>query len=145
MLKFQPANETKLFNTGVCYQDVLGSLCRLKEVIGMIELDDLPESHQRSLLRRIKVIYLDPSWVVTILNWAHSPTRYLTIPDYSEAFPEGAFISYMDIDMARGCFKLFVCHENFPEVPIGEVPEVVGQWGIRGHTVDFGEEVEGIH
>lgn len=82
--------------------------------------------------RRLRILTVDPQYLVDLLNQASNPTRLMKIPA-GDRIPEGTVVVSVNASWPRGGIELLLAHEQFEPVPLGlEFPRVgiLDDWRI---------------
>lgn len=75
--------------------------------------------------RRLKILRVDPRYIVDLLNQAANPTQFMKIPT-GDLIPDGTVVVSLNANWSRGCIELLLSHEQFEPVEMGMEPEAVG-------------------
>lgn len=75
--------------------------------------------------RRLKILTVDPRYIVDLLNQATDPRRFMKIPA-GDQIPEGTVVVSVNANWCRGGIELLLAHEQFEPVEVGfEFPRVM--------------------
>ncbi len=75
--------------------------------------------------RRLKILQVDPRYIVDLLNQAAHPQRFMRIPA-GEQIPEDVVVVSVNADWSSNTIELLLASDQFEPVELGMSPPVVG-------------------
>lgn len=75
--------------------------------------------------RRLKILRVDPRYIVDLLNQATNPQRFMRIPA-GEQIPEDVIVVSVNADWSSNSIELLLAHDEFEPVGVGYSPPCVG-------------------
>lgn len=75
--------------------------------------------------RRLKILRVDPRYIVDLLNQATNPQRFMRIPA-GEQLPEDVVVVSVNADWSSNTIELLLAHDKFEPVEVGLCAPVVG-------------------
>lgn len=75
--------------------------------------------------RRLKILRVDPRYIVDLLNQATNPQRFMRIPA-GEQIPEDVVVVSVNADWSSNTIELLLAHDQFEPLGVGYSPPVVG-------------------
>jgi len=75
--------------------------------------------------RRLKILRVDPRYIVDLLNQATNPQRFMRIPA-GEQIPEDVVVVSVNADWSSNTIELLLAHDTFEPVQLGLSAPVVG-------------------
>lgn len=75
--------------------------------------------------RRLKILRVDPRYIVDLLNQATTPQRFMRIPA-GEQIPEDVVVVSVNADWSSNTIELLLAHDQFEPLGVGHSPPVVG-------------------
>jgi len=91
---------------------------------------------------RVKIVFLDPRFAVTVLNWHIAPMACLQLQENS-GLPDDCEVLSVYADHSRRAIGCLVCHDSFDLVPEGEHPPYHPGLASVEYKVHLKSDIEG--
>lgn len=75
--------------------------------------------------RRLKILRVDPRYIVDLLNQAAHPHQFMKVPA-GEQIPADVVVVSVNADWSSNTIELLLSHEQFEPVQVGYSPPCVG-------------------
>jgi hypothetical protein len=82
--------------------------------------------------RRLKILRVDPRYIVDLLNQAKLPTQFMQIPA-GDRIPDDVVVISVNADWSSNTIELLLASEQFEQVLDGKVPPEIGllkEWKV---------------
>jgi hypothetical protein len=82
--------------------------------------------------RRLKILRVDPRYIVLLLNQAKLPVRFMQIPT-GDKIPDDVVVISVNADWSSNTIELLLASDQFETVEDGQVPPEIGllkEWKV---------------
>lgn len=86
--------------------------------------------------RRVKIVSIDPQFIVDVFNWWRNPPHWLALP-VNDALPKDCVVVSVSVSWERRCIEAMVASKEFPPCADGDLPERIPGMMTEFRSISF--------